>query len=73
MKTMPRQRRSKHISSAKEIKVKGTPSAAAMPVEIGLSLPCMAEIRRWLGGEVVVEDDRLMWRPDDIDDFSEAD
>ena len=55
------------------LRVKGKLSAAAMPVEIGLSLPCMAEIRKWIGGEVVAEDGRLIWRPDDVDDFPEAD
>lgn len=53
--------------------IKGKLSSAAMPVEIGLSLPCMAEIRKWIGGEVVVEDGQLMWRPDNLDDFSETD
>lgn len=69
---MPRRRRSKYISSVKEIKVKGTLSPAAMPVEIGLSLPCMAEIRDYLDGEVVKIDGIVRWQPNsEFDGFSE--
>ena len=35
----------------------------------------MAEIREWIGGSVSGGGrwKRLMWRPDDVDEFSEAD
>ena len=41
--------------------VKGEPSVAALPVEIGLSLPCMSEIRKRSGGSVLVVEGKPVW------------
>lgn len=42
--------------------VKGKPMVASMPVEIGLSLPCMRAFRERLVRSVVVVEDKLVWR-----------
>ena len=53
------------IRAPEEIRVKGKPSPGSMPpVAIGLSLPCMAEICRHLGGRVEKIDGIVMWMDD---------
>ena len=45
---------------------------AALPVEIGLSLPCMAEIRKRLGGSIMVVGGKPVWiRNNPVNDFEE--
>ena len=41
--------------------VKGEPSVAALPVEIGLSLPCMEPVRKRIGGSVLVVEGKPVW------------
>ena len=57
---MPRRRQADNI----KLIIKGKPSPEALPVEIGLSLPCMKEIRERIGGSVVSVDGQLVWIPD---------
>ena len=52
------------IRAPEEIRVKGKPAPPAMPPVIGLSLPCMAEICRHLGGRVKKIDGIVMWMDD---------
>ena len=40
---------------------KGKPSAASLPVEIGLSLPCMEPIRKRISGSVLVVEGKPVW------------
>ena len=67
---MPRRRCAAKIRAPEEISVKGKPSPAAMPPVIGLSLPCMAEICRHLGGRVEKIDGIVMWMDDIAVDHS---
>ena len=57
---MPRRRQADNI----KLIIKGKPSPDALPVEIGLSLPCMKEIRERIGGSVKSIEGRLVWVPD---------
>ena len=57
---MPRRRQADNI----KLIIKGKPSPDALPVEIGLALPCMKEIRERIGGSVVSIEGRLVWVPD---------
>ena len=53
--------------------VKGEPSAATLPVEIALCLPCMSEIRKRSGGSVLVVKDKLIWSQNSaVNDFEEV-
>ena len=54
---MPRRRQAEKIT----LIVKGEPSVAALPVEIGLSLPCMEPIRKRIGGSVLVVEGKPVW------------
>lgn len=67
---MPRRRQAENTT----LTVKGEPSAAALPAEFGLSLPCMKEIRKRIGGSVMAVEGKLIWCPDStLYDFKEAD
>ena len=61
---MPRRRCAGKIRGPEEIRVKGKASPGSMPPVIGLSLPCMAEICRHLGGRVEKIDGIVMWMAD---------
>ena len=66
---MPRKRQAEKI----KLIIKGEPSPAALPVEIGLSLPCMAEIRKRLGGSVLVVEGKPIWTQNSAaNDFKEG-
>ena len=54
---MPRKRQADKVT----LHIKGEPSAKALPVEIALCLPCMKEVREWIGGSVLVVKDKLIW------------
>ena len=54
---MGRRRQAEKIT----LTVKGEPSAATLPVEIALCLPCMKEIRERLGGSVLVVEGKPVW------------
>ena len=54
---MPRKRQAEKI----KLIINGDPSPAAVPVEIGLSLPCMAEVRKRLGGSILVVEGKPIW------------
>ncbi len=51
------------IRAPEEIRVKGKPSPASMSPAIGLNLPCMAEMREWMDGEIRRVDGLVMWMP----------
>ena len=57
--TMPRRKQAEKI----RLTVKGEPSAATLPAEFGLSLPCMKEIRKRIGGSVMAVEGKLIWCP----------
>ena len=61
---MQKRKCARKIRAPEEIRVKGKPSPASMPIAIGLSLPCMAEICRHLGGRVEKIDGIVMWLDD---------
>lgn len=76
---MPRRKCAEKIRAPEKIRVKGKPSPGSMPPVIGLSLPCMAEICRHLGGRVEKIDGIVMWMEDievehstDEEDFTTA-
>ena len=65
---MGRRRQAEKIT----LTVKGEPSAATLPVEIALCLPCMKEVREWIGGSVLVVEGKLIWiRNNPVNDFEE--
>ena len=66
---MPRKRQAEKI----KLIIKGEPSPAALPVEIGLSLPCMAEVRKRLGGSIMVVEGKPVWiQSSAVNDFKEG-
>ena len=54
---MGRRRQAEKIT----LTVKGEPSAATLPVEIALCLPCMEPIRKRIGGSVLVVEGKPVW------------
>ena len=66
---MPRKRQAEKVT----LHIKGEPCVAALPVEIGLSLPCMAEIRKRIGGSVLVVEGKPIWTQNSAaNDFKEG-
>ena len=65
---MPRKRQAEKVT----LHIKEKPSAEALPIEIGLSLPCMAEVRKRIGGSVMVVEGKLVWvQNNPANDFEE--
>ena len=66
---MPRKRQAEKV----KLHIKEKPSPAALPVEIGLSLPCMAEVRKRLGGSIMVVEGKPIWTQNSAaNDFKEG-
>lgn len=56
---MPRRRQADNI----KLIIKSEPSPTTLPAEFGLSLPCMKEIRKQIGGYVLPVEGKLIWCP----------